>query len=433
MNRVQDDGVLGGCARKTELMLTLTALLTSRACSIILVFGMRKAVQFGAGNIGRGFTGQLFSESGFEVVFVDVVPELVRLLNERRSYPIRIACENPWTVTVTNVRAVNGNDVAAVAEEIKTADIMCTAVGVNVLPKVAPTLAAGIEARAKAGVESPINIIICENLQHMAEFLSGEVKKHLPEEYHGYLDEKVGFVESVVGRMVPVMTEAQKREDPLLVVVEPYKHLPVSRAGIKGEWPEIVGVEPKDNFQAYVDRKLYTHNAGHASAAYFGYLKGYEYVYQAVQDSQINAATRAVLAETGEALIRKHGFSPGEHQAHIDDLISRFGNVALGDQVSRVGGDPLRKLGPEDRLVGGAKLALEYGIFPTNLCKAIAAALHFDPPGDPTAPKVRDLVRNLGPAGALREISKLEEDSEITREVVRQFDRVVDEFRHQMS
>jgi mannitol-1-phosphate 5-dehydrogenase len=233
--------------------------------------------------------------------------------------------------------------------------------------------------------------------------------------------------------MVPVMTEEQKREDPLLVVVEPYKHLPVSKAGIKGEWPEIVGVEPKENFQGYVDRKLYTHNAGHASSAYFGYLKGYEFVYQAVQDPQIGAAVRAVLAETGEALIKKHGFSPEEHQAHIDDLISRFGNVALGDQVSRVGGDPLRKLGPEDRLIGGAKLALEYGVFPGNLCKAVAAALHFDPPGDPTAPKVQELVRTLGPAGALREISKLAEDSEITREVVRQFDGVAGEFRSSES
>ena len=389
---------------------------------------MRKAVQFGAGNIGRGFTGQLFSESGFEVMFVDVVPEVVRLLNERRSYPIRIACEKPWTVTVTNVRAVSGTDVAAVADEIRTADMMCTAVGVNVLPRIAPTLAAGIEARAKAGVEAPVNVIICENLQHMAAFLSGEVKKYLPEQYHAYLDEKVGFVESVVGRMVPVMTEEQKREDPLLVVVEPYKHLPVSKSGIKGEWPEIVGVEPKENFQGYVDRKLYTHNAGHASSAYFGYLKGYEFVYQAVQDPQIDRAVRAVLGETGQALIKKHGFSPEEHQAHIDDLISRFGNIALGDQVSRVGGDPLRKLGPEDRLIGGAKLALEYGVLPANLCKAIAAALHFDPPGDPTAPKVQELVKTLGPAGALREISKLAQDSEITREVVKQYDRVVEEF-----
>lgn len=389
---------------------------------------MKKAVQFGGGNIGRGFTGQLFSESGFEVVFVDVVPDLVKLLNERGSYPIRIACEEPWTVQVDNVRAVDGRNATAVAAEIRTADLMCTAVGVNVLPHIAPTIAAGIEARATAGVGEPINIIICENLQNMGPFLKGEVRKALPAELHGYLEEMVGFVESVVGRMVPVMTNEQKTEDPLLVVVEPYKHLPVSRAAIKGDLPEIVGVEPQDNFQGYVDRKLYTHNAGHAAASYFGYLKGYEYVYEAVGDAQVNAAVRSVLSETGRALIRKHGFPPDEHQAHIDDLLSRFANVALGDQIARVGGDPLRKLGPDDRLVGGAKLALDFGVFPTSTCKAVAAALHFDPPGDRTAPRVQELLKERGVRGALEEISGLQQDSDLTDEIVKHYDSVVREF-----
>ena len=389
---------------------------------------MSKAVQFGAGNIGRGFAGQLFSESGFEVVFVDVMADLVDLINQRRSYPIRMACEEPWTVTISNVRAVNGRDVDAVAREIVGADLMCTAVGVNVLPRIAPTIAAGIETRAQAGVEAPVNIIICENLQHMGPFLKAEVKKALPEEFHAYLDEKVGFVESVVGRMVPVMTEEQKREDPLLVVVEPYKHLPIARSGIKGEFPKIAGIEPAGNFQSYVDRKLYTHNAGHAVAAYLGYLRGYEYIYQSMNDAQVNAAVRAALAETGAALIKKHNLDPEEHQAHIADLLSRFANVALGDQVARVGGDPIRKLGPEDRLVGGAKLALEYGIFPANMCKAIAAALRFNPPGDPTAPQVQEMLREKGVAGTIREVSGLSADSELTQEVVKQFDVVIEEF-----
>lgn len=386
---------------------------------------MRKAVQFGAGNIGRGFTGQLFSESGFEVVFVDVVPELVQLLNERRSYPIKLAQEKPEIVIVNNVRAVNGLDVGAVAEEIRTADIMCTAVGVNVLPKVAPTIAAGIKVRADAGIEAPVNIIICENLQNMGSFLRGEVAKALPDRYHAYLDAKIGFVESVVGRMVPVQ---KHDDDPLLVLVEPYKHLPVAKAGIKGEFPDIVGVEPRENFQAFVDRKLFAHNAGHAAAAYFGYLKGYEFIYQAMRDDRINAAVRAVLGETGRALIAKHGFDSAEHRAHVEDLLTRFANVALGDQVARVGGDPMRKLGPEDRLVGAAKLVWENGEFPANVCKAIAAGLHFNPPGDPTAPKVQEIVRREGVKGALAKISGLSADSPFADEIIKQYELVVAEF-----
>ena len=61
---------------------------------------MKKAVQFGAGNIGRGFLGQLFFESGYETTFVDVVEPLVAGLNERHSYPLRILDDVSYTMTI---------------------------------------------------------------------------------------------------------------------------------------------------------------------------------------------------------------------------------------------------------------------------------------------------------------------------------------------
>ncbi len=384
----------------------------------------RKAVQFGAGNIGRGFTAQLFTESGYEVVFVDVIDEIVDLINERRSYPIEIARENPETVTITNVRAVHGSDREAVAQEIRDCSLVCTAVGVNVLRHVAPAIARGIQLRADAGIDEPLNIIICENLITAGETLRGHILSVLPKEYVAYMSEHIGFVGSVVSRMVPVMTEEQKRRDPLLVVVEAYKRLPVDGRGFKGEAPRIVGFEPYDNFEAYIERKLFTHNLGHATAAYLGWLKGYEYVWQSMRDPQVRRITEAALAETGEALIKRHKFTPEKHQAHIDDLLERFGNVALGDQVTRVGRDPLRKLGPEDRMIGGGKLCLEYGITPKYVCVGTAAALMFDNPDDPAAVKVQEMIREGGIDRVFTEICGIDPASEHARMIREQYARL---------
>ena len=386
-----------------------------------------KAIQFGAGNIGRGFTAQLFTESGYEVVFVDVMTDLIELLNQRRSYPIRIACENPWYVTVSNIRAVNGRNIEAVSDELATADLACTAVGVGALPMIASVLARGIEKRAKSGA-GLLNIIICENLSHASDYLRDEVLRHLPSEYKDYLLENVGFVESVVSRMVPVMTEAEKAEDPLLIVVEAYKRLPVDARGFIGPIPEIVGLEARDNFQGYVDRKLFTHNCGHAMFAYLGYLRDYEYVYEAVKDPEIHRVTLAALDETGKALIAKHGFDPAAHRAHIEDLLERFANVALGDQVKRVARDPLRKLGPEDRFVGGAKLALEYGIEPKNVAVGIAAALLYDVADDPSAPDVQKKLRELGPQGVLQDVCGIEPGSHLSGLVMNQLGELRERF-----
>lgn len=383
-----------------------------------------KAVQFGAGNIGRGFTAQLFTESGYEVVFVDVMDEVVDLINERKSYPIEIASENPETVTITNVRAVHGSDREAVAREIRDCSLVCTAVGVNVLRHVAPAIAMGIRLRADAGIDEPLNIIICENLITAGETLRGHIINVLPAEYVGYMDEHIGFVGSVVSRMVPVMTEEQKERDPLLIVVEAYKRLPVDGRGFKGPVPEIVGFEPYDNFEAYIERKLFTHNLGHATAAYLGWLKGYEYMWQAMRDPQVRGIAEAALAETGEALIKRHGFTPEKHQAHIDDLLERFGNVALGDQVSRVGRDPIRKLGPEDRMIGGGKLCLEYGITPTNVCVGTAAGLMFDNPDDPAALEVQAMIREGGLDRVFHEVCDIDPASDLAQMIREQYERL---------
>jgi mannitol-1-phosphate 5-dehydrogenase len=355
---------------------------------------------------------------------VDVVDDVVRLINERRTYPIEIVGDNAETVIVKNVRAVNGLDQGAVAREIFDASIVCTAVGVNVLKYVAPPIAMGIKMRADAGITTPLNIVICENLLHASDILRGYILSALPAEYEAYVRENVGLVESVVSRMVPVMTAEQREQDPLMVMVEAYKKLPVARKGFVGPIPKIVGFQPYDNFEAYVERKLFTHNLAHAAAGYLGYQRGHEYVWQAAGDPVVLKALRAALAETGEALIKRHGFTPEEHQAHIDDLLHRFANVALGDTVARVGRDPIRKLGPNDRIIGGARAAVSCGIVPANVALVAAAGIVYDNPNDPAAMEIQRMRKEDGLDTVFTKVCGIEPDSELAQLISKQIDAI---------
>lgn len=363
---------------------------------------------YGAGNIGRGFIGMLFSQSGYNTVFVDINEETIKLLNEKNEYPVKVVSnEKQYEVIVDNVSAVNGKDTKAVANEIAECDIMCSAVGVNVLPYIAENLAEGIMQRSKTNRE--LNIIICENLIHADKYLKGLIKEKLDEQYHEYLEIKVGFIEASVGRMVPVMTEDMKEGNSLKVWVEPFCSLPVDKDAFKGEIPQIKGMEPSSPFEYHIQSKLFLHNMGHSLTAYLGSIKGYEFIWQAIEDAEIKNICQNAMEASALALSNEHKKSYEQVKAYAYDLIERFGNRYLGDTTERVGKDTKRKLSANDRLVGAAKLCKKYGIDNTYILYGIAAALLFES-DDVGTQEVQRTLTQKGIRAVLKEVCGLEED-----------------------
>ena len=106
-------------------------------------------LQFGAGNIGRSFIGQLFSRSGYEVVFVDINKELVKELNKKRAYKLVIKKNElpDEIILIENLRVIDGCDKKAVIREIVDTHIIATAVGKYALPEIVPIIAQGLQLR----------------------------------------------------------------------------------------------------------------------------------------------------------------------------------------------------------------------------------------------------------------------------------------------
>lgn len=335
---------------------------------------MKQAVMYGGGNIGRGFIGALLSQSGFEVTFIDVAEPVVKALQEKRRYPIRIvSTEGHEDVWVENVTAVNGNLPGAV-DAIANCDIMATAVGARILKFIVPNIVAGLRKRWAMN-KGPLNIIICENLNDANKILEGMLKEQLTAEEQVKFDETVGLVEASIGRMVPVQTEEMKDGEPMRVCVESYGFLPVDKAAFKGEVPEIKNMVPYEPFDFYIKRKLFIHNMGHATCAYLGGLLGLEYIYQSIAIPEIRVLVQNAMLESALVLHKHYGADLAALQLHITDLLYRFTNVALKDTCQRVGGDPVRKLSPDDRLIGSARLAVEHGIIPAYIAVGIAAGI----------------------------------------------------------
>ncbi len=384
---------------------------------------MKQAIIFGAGNIGRGFMGQLFGESGYFVTFVDVDRVLLDALNARGAYTIRLVTnERTESVEVGPVSALHSSaDLDRVAEVLARAEIGATAVGAGALRHVAPVVARGIMGRAAAGNAAPFNLILCENLHGAAGIFRDLVLSHLPEELHPFVQDHIGFVDTVIARMVPPLTPELRAEDPSLILVEPYKELPVDRDAFAGPIPEIAGMIPYAPFAFFTERKLYIHNAGHATLGYLGYLKGYEYGYEALADDEIYFQARGAMEESALALTRKFRPPPGSLLANIDDLLRRFANRALGDTILRLGRDPLRKLAPGDRLAGAAVNALSQRVLPANLVTGLAAGLHFAHPADPVALDLRARIATNGIETTLVQVTGIRPDEKLGQMILERY------------
>ena len=339
-----------------------------------------KIVIFGAGKIGRSFIGQLFSRSGFEVVFVDISKKLVDDLNREKQYRVVIKRNTGDEVLqIRNVRGVCLNDSGQVIRELASATLAALCVGQQGLPDTIPVIARALVLRKMQFGDLPLDFIIAENMRNSDQYLQGELLRYLPPYYP--FDELVGLVETSIGKMVPIMSEKDIDEDPLQVFAEPYNTLIVAKIGFKNPIPEVPDLEPKETIKAWVDRKLFVHNLGHATAAYLGFRKHPQavYIYEVLDDPEIFKATRQTMFQSAEILMALYPgvFIPSQLDAHIDDLLNRFMNKALGDTVFRVGCDLYRKLSPEDRMVAPITAAMSLNKPYYLILNALLAAISF--------------------------------------------------------
>ena len=374
---------------------------------------MKQAIQIGAGNIGRGFIGALLSQAGWHVTFADVVEPIIEALNRGHSYTVHILDSDPGEIAIDNVDGVISTS-PEFAQRVAQCDLITTAVGPNVLPVIAKSIAAGIQARKAAGNTAPMNVVCCENGLRTTTRLKNEVVKHLNEEETAFLEANIGFADCAVDRICP----KPNFENILDAAVERYCEWDVEAAAWKGEKPDIPGLTFADNLMAYLERKLFTLNSGHAICAYLGYLKVYKYIKERVADPAVGAIFHAAISESGEGLIKEFGFDPDVHHAYVEKIFARYQNPYLEDEVLRVGREPIRKLEAGDRLIKPLVTTASYGLPVDHLIFGAAAALRFDCPDDPQSAELQKKLRAEGPAAALTAYSGLTAENPLTGRIL---------------
>lgn len=367
-----------------------------------------KAVHFGAGNIGRGFIGEVLHKNGIEVVFVDINTEVIDALNERNSYEIELAAPDAEIIQVANVRGINNQtDPELVAQEIVDADIITTAIGPNILPFIAPLIAEGLKLRVADGVKTPIDVIACENMIGGSEKLKEYVLEGLTADEMTAIEEVAGFPNAAVDRIIPM----QSHEDPLFVSVEPFSEWIIDESQLKNIDLKLNGVSYEESLEPYIERKLLSVNTGHATVAYASKLLGHATIDEGISDEKVLNQLKGVLGETGALLINKWAFDEVEHKAYQEKVVERFQNPYISDDVVRVGRTPIRKLGYNERFMLPIRELAERGLDYTNLVDTVGMIFHYDDPADEESVRLQEMLKKQPVEEVIKTVTELKDDN----------------------
>lgn len=364
----------------------------------------KHAVVFSAGKIARGFIAHLLALSGYRISFVEKNPELVASLRARGRYGIHIMGAPEKSIVIEGFEILGADQCETVAARVAAASVIFVSIGGPNLPQIAPLLAAGLRRRT-----DPVNVILCENFFQPARWLRELV------EQAGCRTGRVGFVETMVLRSTVEPTPELKALDPLALKAQDMWEMPADKQAFVGEIPAIMGLLPKENFEGGLVRKLFTYNAINAVIGYAGYLKGYTLLADAANDPELEALARQAYEEAAPALCAKYGFDAEDQRRFAESAIAKYRKREIVDPIERNTRDPIRKLARNDRLVGPACLAIEYGTRPFALARAIAAALRYDFPGDASAVKLQAIIRGGGLAAALREVCGIHPEGQLAK------------------
>ncbi|MBX7235255.1 MAG: hypothetical protein K1X65_12760 [Caldilineales bacterium] len=367
--------------------------------------GSRTFVGLGFGAIQAGlFLYEAHRSGQFgRLVVAEVVPDIVASVR-RAGGRVVVNIAHPDRVEQASLGPVAIENPAEEADRERLSDAIAAAAEIaTAVPSIAfyatespgslhRVLAEGLRRKARDGGPRTV-IYTAENHNHAAERLQEAVMAAIPAAEHEAVRAKARFLNTVIGKMSGVVTDpAEIRafglgvvtpDSPRTFLVEAFNRILISAIDFPAP-PFTRGLTvfaEKPDLLPFEEAKLYGHNATHALAAYLGAMAGRARIAE-LRDlpGAMPFLRRAFIAESGAALCRKHAgldplFTEAGFAAYAEDLLERMTNPYLRDTVERVGRDPQRKLGWDDRLIGVMRLARGQGIAAHGYGVGAAAAL----------------------------------------------------------
>jgi len=387
----------------------------------------KKIVIWGAGRIGRGFIGDLFTSAGYQIAFIDEAQSLVDGLNQNKKYMVvrAVSKDQIEYIDIKDYSIFHTSQVNEIQESINSASIMAIGVFPQNFEAVAKQLQKHLKARRLEGIKTPFDILLCTNLIHAGPKFEKFLYEGLEEGEKQYFSENIGVIETLVIRICPDPPKEFAEQHPFVVWTNGYFELPVDKNGFRGPIPKTSFLRIVENMRAEEIRKIYTYNMCHAVLAFHGHMMGYQTLVECLSDDYVRKEAEGALNEISEALQKEYGFTPEEMEKWISGVFTHTDNPAIGDTVVRSAADPIRKLSRDDRIIGPILLCIKNGISPKYLQRAVAAALNYKENDDAASEKLAQSIQDSGIRQTIIEFCGLSnQEEDLIAEIISEYEKL---------
>ncbi|MBS7008600.1 mannitol dehydrogenase [Anaerostipes sp.] len=375
---------------------------------------MKQVMIVGAGRLGKGFFGETFDNTGWNIVFLDKDPKVIDELKKTGSYHVEV-----HRVDSIEERTVSGYEAYVCDKEYSCMDAFLNT-DVIMLPLYPKDFKEAGHYLSKCFIEfynkqpeKKLTAICVTNKNYLIPGIVESFKEKLPDDVKAWFDTNVAVRDSIIRRG----TDASSHYSTEIVTMAVASLL--IQTPVYNDFSDVEWLELNDRIELLKDLKVFAINGPHASTAFWGYLKGYKTIPESEKDEEIAGIIDQVHQEILDMIGQEYDITK-EELDNLENLPTPMGEIP--DSIYRVAFDPIRKLSKGDRLAGAAELCRKHGMSYEAIAKGMAAGFAYSEPKDENAVILQEDIKELGIGEAVHKYTELDKDSPILQKVVEEYE-----------
>lgn len=372
----------------------------------------KEIVLIGAGKIGRGYIADLFNTAGYKLVFLEYAEGLVQKMRDQGYYTIFRSHIDREGYDKAVIKGYDAYCTQTEYEQCVAAIANTNYASIHVFPmaceSIGHMIGDAVKLRYKNGNTEPLDLLFCVNFVYPGEIFKKYILERLNGEEAAFMEERVGFVESLVFRLGADPMPEMRAEDEISILSGDRDYLPVGDEW-KGIVPPGVNLQVRDKMPARLVYKIWAGNTSHLARAVFGQRKGYTWCWQSDEDPYVRKCAAFCAREASFGVAAEFGLDESELREHQEQrFVPGSVNHDIEDPLTRIAQDPKRKLARNDRVIGPALACLKHGKVPYYLARSAAMLFYFQSPKDAAAVEIGEYLKQNGIEKAVEKYCELD-------------------------